>query len=85
MSLTITLNNGATFKVGDLEIVIEKVHSASDLVVRANGQLFEVSEDQWTKIAEGIELRAPYPQRGQRNRIRVQIEAPNFFVTRDRR
>ena len=86
MSLTITLNRGDTFSVGDLEVSVKTVHSSSDFTVCANGALFDVNEDQWTKIAEGIELRAPHPSqdRQKRSRLRVQIEAPGFFVTRPR-
>jgi len=86
MALTITLlGEGATFKVGDLEVCVTTVHSSSDFVVRANDQLFAVNEDSWVTIAKGIQLRAPFPQEGHLHRVRVQIEAPDFFVTRTRR
>jgi hypothetical protein len=86
MPLTITVQPRATFKVGDLVVEIHEVHSSSDFTVKANGKLFDVNEDKWTTIADGVELRAPHPSqdRQHRSRLRVQIEAPNFFVTRER-
>ena len=84
MPLTISLSKGMTFKVGELEVSVVEVHSASDFSIRANGVTYDVDEDQWVTIAPGVAVRAPYPRQGQRHRPRIQIEAPDFFVTRDR-
>lgn len=84
MPLTISLSKGMTFKVGEMEVSVVKVRSASDFSVSANGVTYDINEDQWVTLAPGVEARAPYPRQNYPNRPRIQIEAPDFFITRSK-
>jgi len=83
MALTISIREGAEFYVGDLTVKVSKVISSSDFYVEVNNKEFNVNEDGWTRITKGVELRAPFPRQGERLRVRVQINAPDHFVTRE--
>lgn len=84
MSLTITLARGSVFNIGDLEVLVSEVHSSSDFSLLVGGVSYPVDEDHWTTLAPGVAVRAPFPRQGQRKKLRIQIEAPGFFVTRNR-
>lgn len=87
MPLTISLTKGMVLNIGDLKVTVSKVFSSSDFSILVNGRIYDVNEDYWVTIAEGVQVRAPIAKQvlGVTGvKPRIQIEAPNFVVTRDR-
>lgn len=87
MALVLTLSQGSIVSVGDgpdsTLFTVHTVHSLSDFEVDCGGKLFSISEDEWTTIAKGVKLRAPFPKQGGRQSgVRVQVEAPDHYVRR---
>lgn len=75
MPLILTLKQGEGFTVGDKTVIVDKILSETQFILRvAGGEVVAVDDMKMTKIAPGVRVMSG--TRGQNTLARVCIEAP---------
>lgn len=84
MPLTLTVPVGASISVGDSIIQVVRSFGLTNFLVTFLGKEYTVTDHDWTALADGVKVRAPFPRhrRGRQSQVRIQIEAPGIYVSR---
>jgi hypothetical protein len=88
MPLTLTLNEGHDFYVGDTQVEVATIFPDGEAVVVTPGVKdapsgFTLNRHRWTDLFEGCRMRISESWKPKNlSRVRIQIDAPDFTVIR---
>lgn len=85
MAISLSLAKGSRVLIGDSRLEVCRVMTSSNFTVRYKGELYRVTDGDWTDLEEGVKVRACFPRKKASpwsKKVRIQVEAPLFFVLR---